>query len=87
MKKLLRYFSIAVAATYNFQKRYRELIHLEEGDIVLQVQHSEKDFGPWKIVREVNEIDFVLRNPEGEEIVVYRGHIKKVEGLELKAKW
>lgn len=85
-----RHFISAVAATYNFSKRYRELLRLEDGDIVIQTQYPERGFGPWKIVGSKDAIDFRLRNPKGEEIVVYRGHISKAgEGLfpKQKAKW
>lgn len=87
MNRLIKYFQIATAATFDFVSRYVELINIEVDDIVLQVQYSEKGLGPWKVVKEVNEIDYVLKNPAGEEIVVYRGHIRKPDGYKGKAKW
>lgn len=81
----------AVAAGYNYAERYRELLHIEEGDIVCQLQYGEYEKGPWKVVGSCeNAIDYTLENTKGERITVYRGYIGK-PGYKnypgMKAKW
>lgn len=87
IKFIVRHLWIAVDAAYNWQRRYRELLSFEKDDIVLQVQYSEKGVGPWKVARDEKENFIVLRNPQGDEISVYRSYIRKVSGPNTKARW
>lgn len=89
IKKLLqRHFLIAIAATYNWTRRYRQLLSIQEGDIVLQVQHPKEDFGPWKVVEHCHYKDgYVLQSKEGKRIIVYREYVRKVDGPKTKAEW
>lgn len=86
-KSFFQYFKIAIAATYNWQKRFREIIMFEIDDIVIQNRYSESGIGPWKIAKNIDGTYFLLRNPLGEEITVEMMYIRKVDGLKTKAKW